>query len=72
MAGKKRDNNYHVMRSTDSGEFTFFPWVTKGHAEKLATVLQEIEDHRRLSSKNKTLRDMPEAFNIYYTKEANG
>lgn len=70
MAGKRRNNNYHVMRSMDQGEYIFHPWLTKPLAEKLAGVLREIEDDRRLNAEDKRLRNTPEAFDSYYVKQA--
>lgn len=39
-------NTFHVMRSMDAGEMIAHPWLPKHLAEKLAAVLNEIEDDR--------------------------
>jgi hypothetical protein len=64
-----RPNRFHVMRSMDAGEAMFYPWLTLDLANKLKTVMQEIEDDRRQRSENKLLRTMPEAFDIFYVEE---
>ena len=43
---KPTPNTFHVMRSMDVGEMIAHPWLPKHLAEKLAAVLNEIEDDR--------------------------
>jgi hypothetical protein len=40
------DNNWHVTIDTDFGARICFPWLTKDHAERLAALMNEIEDAR--------------------------
>lgn len=75
---KPPPNDYHVMRSMDLGEQIYHPWLPKRLAEKLAAVLQEIEDDRRSRAKDKRLcvarshagvdrnREDKAAFDSYY------
>lgn len=63
-------NDHHVMRSMEMGEQIYHPWLPKRLAEKLAAVLQEIEDDRRSRAKDKRLRQDKAAFDSYYVKRA--
>lgn len=69
---KPASNNFHVMRSTDTGETTAQPWVPKNLAEKLAAVLNEIEEDRvaRLHGKNADAARESGVGDFYYVKEA--
>jgi len=43
---KPSPNKFHVMRLMDAGEAIACPWLPKHLAEKLAAVLNDIEDDR--------------------------